>query len=187
MARVNERVLEMVREILRREGGFVDDPADKGGATNHGISLRYARGIGLDLDGDGDTDKDDIILVTPHIAQGMYLEDFYFGPRIDKLPESLQPQMFDISVNAGPHRAYELLQITLNSFLVQDWKIICDGRWGPKSRQALEAVLSGVSEKDLNNRLVSNRKHFYTVLVSTNPSQARFLKGWHRRADEFLL
>jgi lysozyme family protein len=29
-----------LKSILRREGGFVDHPADRGGATNFGITVR---------------------------------------------------------------------------------------------------------------------------------------------------
>ena len=46
-------------EILRCEGGYTDHPSDPGGATNLGISLRFAQDIALDLDDDGDTDATD--------------------------------------------------------------------------------------------------------------------------------
>ncbi|NBR54295.1 MAG: peptidoglycan-binding protein, partial [Rhodobacteraceae bacterium] len=31
-----QSVIEIAREIVAREGGFVDDPDDPGGPTNHG-------------------------------------------------------------------------------------------------------------------------------------------------------
>ena len=40
-------------EILAREGGYVNDPDDPGGATNHGVTIHTMRRLGLDLDGDG--------------------------------------------------------------------------------------------------------------------------------------
>ena len=55
---------EIIDDIIQREGGYNDIKEDKGGATNFGISLRYASGIGLDLDNDGDVDKDDIRIVS---------------------------------------------------------------------------------------------------------------------------
>ena len=52
--------------VLEHEGGFVDSPADPGGATNGGLSLRQLvkEGLKWDIDGDGDVDRDDIEALT---------------------------------------------------------------------------------------------------------------------------
>lgn len=50
-------------KILKWEGGYVDDPADPGGATNKGVTLSTWRQVGYDKDGDGDIDEDDIRLL----------------------------------------------------------------------------------------------------------------------------
>lgn len=86
---------DILDEALRSEGRFVEDPADPGGATNHGVSLRYARAIGLDNDGDGDTDRTDILRVTAGQAGGLYSIDFWSGPGIHRLPGEIQPVMVD--------------------------------------------------------------------------------------------
>jgi lysozyme family protein len=44
-------VESIAAEIVRREGGFVNDPADPGGATNHGVTIHTMRRLGLDLNG----------------------------------------------------------------------------------------------------------------------------------------
>ena len=36
-------VRELAAEIVAREGGFVDDPDDPGGATNHGVTIHSLR------------------------------------------------------------------------------------------------------------------------------------------------
>ena len=36
---------EMTAEIVRREGGFVNDPADPGGATNYGVTINTLRAL----------------------------------------------------------------------------------------------------------------------------------------------
>ena len=182
---VPERVKEMVRDILAREGGYVDDPDDTGGTTNHGISLKYAEGIGLDLDGDGDTDADDIRLVTPRRAAELYIEDFFFKPGFNRLPEKLQAQMFDIAVNSGPFRAYELLQMSINNVMPINHRISEDGRWGPKSREALDRTISVETEEYINDVLVGERTAFYQRIVERNSSQKKFLQGWVNRAEEF--
>ena len=151
---------DILDEVLRSEGGFVEDPADPGGATNHGISLRYARGVGLDNDGDGDTDRDDILRVTAEQAHELYREDFWARPGINRLPGEIQPVMVDWAVNSGPPR--------------------------PKTRRAAEHAQSEMGPF-FNNAIVDERLDFYRRLVDARPDSARFLRGWRARAERFRM
>ena len=67
------------------------------------------RNAGRDLDGDGDIDREDVLRLTRAIAIEIFEEDYYRAPRIDLLPEALQPVVYDVQVNAGAH-AIILLQ-----------------------------------------------------------------------------
>ena len=58
-------VHDIATEIVAREGGFVDDPDDPGGVTNHGVTLTTLRRLGIDLDGDGRVGRDDLRRLTP--------------------------------------------------------------------------------------------------------------------------
>lgn len=183
---------EQAKEIVRREGGWVDDPADAGGATNYGVSLRYARGIGLDLDGDGDTDADDIRRVTPEKAVELYLDDFFYGPKIDRFPTAIQPVLFDMAVNAGGGGAIRILQELLGAVhdavpnLVPD----CgrpDGVAGRKTFAAFRSAWENLGPNTVINAYVDERKAFYRDLARRRPSQRRFLDGWLNRADEFYV
>ena len=53
-------VRQIAEEIVDREGGFVNDPDDPGGATNHGITIHTMRRLGLDLNADGALDADEV-------------------------------------------------------------------------------------------------------------------------------
>ena len=57
-------VESIAAEIVRREGGFVNDPDDPGGATNHGVTLATLRGLKADLTGDGRVDVADVKALT---------------------------------------------------------------------------------------------------------------------------
>lgn len=53
-------VEEIAEDIVSREGGFVNDPDDPGGATNHGVTIHTLRRLGLDITGDTRIDISDV-------------------------------------------------------------------------------------------------------------------------------
>ena len=53
-------VRQMAEEIVAREGGYVNDPDDPGGATKYGVTIHTMRRLGLDLDGDGAVNAEDV-------------------------------------------------------------------------------------------------------------------------------
>ena len=176
---------EIIDDILQREGGYVDHVDDKGGATNHGMSLRYISGIGLDLDGDGDVDKDDVKLVTLDIARTYYRRDFYFRPHLDALPFELQAQMFDFAINSGPGRAIITLQEVLSE-LRDAAPLQLDGAIGPNTRTAAEQAQMEFGFA-LTNALAEARESYMRSIVDRDPTQAVFLNGWVKRARSFRI
>lgn len=152
---------------LGREGGFVDHPNDPGGATNHGISLRYARSLGrvVDLDHDGDVDVDDIRLVTPEIARTLYRNDFWRAVRGDDLPGPLGLVAFDSAVLCAPHRAARWLQAAVGAR--------ADGIIGPLTLAAAARTDLGQAIADL---LVQRDGYLRSL-----PTFPTFGRGWLRR------
>ena len=72
-------------KILRYEGGFVNDPCDKGGATNMGVTLATWRQVGYDKDGDGDIDADDIRLLTVSDAISVLKTNYWNRWKADQI------------------------------------------------------------------------------------------------------
>ena len=81
---------EITDEIIRREGGYVNDADDPGGATNFGVTFHTMRRLGLDLNQDGQIDAMDVKAITITQVAEIYNNKYYFEPKIDKLPTVLQ-------------------------------------------------------------------------------------------------
>lgn len=104
-----QQIAEMARQIIAREGGFVDDPDDPGGATKYGITLATWRRFGQDLTGDGQITRADIAALSADAAQAVLVAQYFHAPNIGLLPPGLQPPVFDMYVNAGAN-AVRILQ-----------------------------------------------------------------------------
>ena len=171
------RVREIAEEIVRREGGFVNDPDDPGGATNHGVTIHTMRRLGLDLNGDGTVSAADVRLLTREQAVGIFLEHYFTRPRIDDLPMPLQPSVFDMYVNAGG-QAVKILQRLLV-------------RMGLTVAAAARALASapdqGVDAYGIE------RRTYYFDLADRRPTSRKYARsraggkgGWITRAEAFM-
>lgn len=157
--------------LLGAEGFWSDDPVDRGGATKHGISLRFLRQLGPegDLDGDGDVDVDDVRRVSVTEALRLYRHHFWDACKCNELPAGLDTAVFCGAVNHGPDIAKTLLQAAL--------RVKQDGRLGPVTLGAAARIAPAVSVPEY----LSHRARFYSDIVAADASQARFLRGWYYR------
>ena len=105
-------VESIAAEIVRREGGFVNDPDDPGGATNHGVTIHTMQRLGIDLTGDGKVDVADVRALTPAQAAEIYVRHYFQEPKLNLLPAPLQPSVFDMQVNAGANAVRILQRLT---------------------------------------------------------------------------
>lgn len=173
-----QSVREMIDNILRREGGYVDHPDDRGGATNYGITIgtlsRYLGRAAL---------KSDVRNLSEDVARDIYERNYFEGPRIHRLPEAIQPFIFDCAVNHGPRRAIKFVQSVVNQTGYQP-RLSEDGAMGPNTRKGAEWAQAQMGDLFLS-ALLEERRNFYHTIVATRPSQEVFLKGWLNRVKEF--
>ena len=137
MAEQQKRVRDIAEEIVRREGGYVNDPDDPGGATNFGVTIHTMRRLGLDLDRDGDIDAADVRVLSRAQAIDIFITHYFVRPRIGDLPEALHATVFDMYVNAGGN-AVKILQRLFNEM---GFALKVDGKLGPRSAQAADEVM----------------------------------------------
>lgn len=155
---------DVIDDIIKREGGLVNDPLDKGGRTEKGISERS----NPEAWADG--------YVTEEEARAIYQRKYIDGPGFNKITDKqLQAQLIDFGVNSGPMIAIQKLQQLLG--------VKADGVLGNETL----VKISRANTQQVNNQLVISRVKMICQLVQRNPSQLRFLCGWVNRATEFLI
>lgn len=193
----SQRYASAVAAVLAREGGFVDDKADRGGATKYGISLRFLKaegGLDLDRDGhndfdldmDGDLDAADIRKLTPANARFLYYRCFWQRLDCESLPSPIGEMVFDQGVNGGNLAAKKLLQRAINARLGALGKVPLkvDGQIGEVTRAALRNVIVVGGIDELAEAFREAVRARYRAIVAADPRQKRFLRGWLARADE---
>jgi lysozyme family protein len=170
--------------VLGFEGGYSNDAADKGGATNYGITastLESAKTKGW-----VPSNVTIRSLKLDH-AKTIYKKGYWDVVKADNLPHPLDLIVFDMAVNHGPNTAVKILQQSLNSILKAGNSLVVDGIIGPKTLAAVKDVVSMDHNMWLQpNSLVRylcidvlmNRVEFYTSIITNNKSQERFFRGW---------
>lgn len=167
----------MIDDILRREGGFVHHPADRGGPTNHGITQRTLSAyLGRAAT------VEEVRSLSAELAAEIYRRDYFLAPRLDGLPEPIQPFVFDSAVNHGPRRAVRLVQEVCDA--AGFGPIALDGVCGPQTRRVV-AEAERIMGDWLLAALVEERRNLYRQIVAHDPSQRVFLDGWMNRVAEF--
>ena len=151
-----------VMVVLRHEGGYVDDPLDRGGETNFGISSRSNPDI-------------DISSLTRAQAVEIYWERYWRGLHYEELPPQVATKTFDLAVNMGRRKAVACLQRALRACGL---RVRVDGILGPETWGAVWKT-DGAS---LLPALRSEAAGEYRLIAARDSSQIRFVRGWLDRA-----
>jgi lysozyme family protein len=150
---------QIIEKVLEHEGGYVNDKDDLGGETKYGITKRFYPHLNI---------KE----LTREQAKEIYYKDYWIPSKAHKLPEHLRYPYFDCVVNTGQRRAVKILQQACNN--KNTFEIKEDGLIGAATISACKKL-----EED---RFVSYRILFYSLLISENPTQEKFWYGWYKRA-----
>jgi lysozyme family protein len=183
-----QSVEQIAEEIVAREGGFVNDPDDPGGATNFGVTIHTMGRLGLDLDRDGDVDVGDVRALSRGQAVAIFIDHYYQRPGIAGLPEVLRASVFDMYVNAGAN-AVKILQRLLREM---GEAVDVDGVIGPQT-QAAAARAAQAAPGHIADAYGIARRNYYLALADARPASRKFARtrsggkgGWIRRAEEFI-
>jgi lysozyme family protein len=151
---------------LREEGGYVDDPADPGGATNMGITLATYR----QWSDNPELGSAQVQDMTERAARAIY-RSLYWNPlRADALPIGVDLSVFDMGVNAGIWRSARLLQRALR-FAGEE----VDGCIGPETLDAAAKC----DPRALVNDLAERQAAYYRSLADF----LTFGTGWLDRTE----
>lgn len=183
-----QTVEEIAAQIVAREGGYVDDPDDPGGATNHGVTIGTMRRLGIDLNGDGRVGTDDLRRLTRGRAAAIYVQHYFRAPHLDQLPSIVQASVFDMQVNAGS-QGVRLLQrlVTRMGFSCRD-----DGIVGPRTIAAARAAAEAAPRHLADAYGIARRNHYYALADARPPSRKYARRqdggkgGWITRAEAFI-
>lgn len=160
---------QIIDATIKAEGGYVNDPADSGGATKYGITERVARANGYT------GLMRDLPLQT---ARDIYRNEYAEKPGFTAFPSEVAAELFDTGVNMGTATATKFLQRTVNALAGSG--IAVDGKMGPATRNAVSTYLasrnnaSGILVKALNGLQCVR----YIEIVEGNATQRRFINGW---------
>jgi lysozyme family protein len=150
---------------LKWEGGYVNNPADKGGATNKGITQRtydaYRKDKKLPLRS--------VRSIINAEVEDIYFSRYWLPAQCDELPTPLSTSVFDTAVNYGVARALKFLQ--------QAMGVKQDGRWGEPDRAALKQADARTLAVQICDLRIARRY----ARVKEDQTQKVFLKGWLNR------
>lgn len=149
---------EAIEIVLESEGGYSNDPLDKGGETKYGITKRRYPDI-------------DIKSLTISQAKELYREDFWDKYRIEDYSEELRFIILDMYINHNPEAVGLILQRAVNNHIGYKFLKV-DGKVGPMTRAALDRF------KINPLRVLAYRSKYYSDIVRNNPSQKRLFYGW---------
>jgi lysozyme family protein len=171
-------VAALIDEVIAREGGYSNHPADRGGPTHFGITQAVARANGYA----GDMRK-----LPRSLAETIYRRLYWERPGyafVAEIAPNVAAELFDSAVNMGSATATGFLQRALNA-LNRNQKdypdLKTDKLIGAKTLAALGAFMrlrGKAGEKVLLKAIEALQGERYVALAESRPANEAFLYGW---------
>jgi lysozyme family protein len=149
--------------VIVHEGGYVDNPADPGGATNWGCTKAvWEKYVGHEVT------KDDIKSLTKEDVKPLYKRNYWDALHGDAIPSGLDYCLFDCAINSGVGRASKWIQEIAG--------VTADGAIGNNS----VAAITQINPVTAINEFCDKRQAFLESLKTF----ATFGKGWTKRVSD---
>lgn len=159
--------------VFAAEGGYSNNPADRGGCTNFGITEGFLMSIKYPTTNPADLNKED--------AGKIYEQHFWQPIMGNSLPGPVALIVFDMAVNSGVKTAIRRLQYVLNGYKIIDMTGVMDA----KTLSATQSAFNLYADIFLGE-LLQSRREYYGDIIRKNPSQGVFAKGWNNRINSLL-
>jgi lysozyme family protein len=166
------------RDLILVEGGYANDPRDRGGETRYGITAAVARAHGY---------AGPMSTLPLDEARRIYRAAYWDAPGLEAVAAaapSVALELFDTAVNMGVRVAGRFLQTALNALNRggQDYPDLdVDGRVGPTTVAALAAYLRarGAAGRTVLLRALNGQQAArYLAIAAADPAQEAFVYGW---------
>jgi lysozyme family protein len=149
--------------VFTEEGGYTNDPNDRGGPTNFGITIGD-----LKQWREKDVTAEDVKNMTKDEAREIYRSKYWNPMQCGDLPNGVDLEVFDFGVNAGTRTAIKKLQDVLG---LKD-----DGSIGPITISACKAV----DPRTVIQGFSARRLEYYRSL---GDEWTHFGAGWTNRTN----
>ena len=169
------REQQVLDDIIKVEGGWVNNPVDHGGPTNLGITLRVLQNHRPSAS------VEDLVDLTVEEAQAIYYAD-YVGPFTIIEHDEIFGFVCQSAVQHGPAKAIRLLQTACN-MLYASTPLAVDGNFGPETKRIVSRCVTFNAFR-LYCELIRARARYYADILKADKTQLRFAAGWFNRLAE---
>ncbi len=155
-----------INRTIEIEGGFQNDPVDRGNYTKQGQLKGTKYGISARAYPELDIEN-----LTHQEAFEIYESDYWDKVIRDQFPDEIKPMLFDMAVNHGITGAIKILQRSVG--------VADDGVCGP-------VTLKEVINEGRLDLLACERNLYFATIISNRLGLAKYLKGWVNRTKEMV-
>ena len=173
----DERRTRIVRQGMKNEGGYIDDPDLIDQPTNIGVTQPTLDKYNADHPNFNfpETVKD----LSPEQVQQIYMEDFYDERRIGEIKnERIAMAIFDMGLMSNFRNIGKMVQETLNDSMGESLKV--DGNIGNNTIGALNNIPENKVDKFMDD-LKENRLEYLQRL----PDWGKYGDGWTNRTNRY--